>query len=120
MIFTPKGKHLVAGEWLDGAGTFASAPAHGPAHDFAVGTVELVNRACEAAEEAFWTYGYSSRKERAAFLRAIADLKNSTHHHQQKISSTSPTQQPQKTTKTSQISHLLVLQQYHQQQTQTL
>lgn len=73
MIFTPKGKHLVAGEWLDGAGTFASAPAHGPAHDFAVGTVELVNRACEAAEEAFWTYGYSSRKERAAFLRAIAD-----------------------------------------------
>ncbi|RVK14560.1 aldehyde dehydrogenase (NADP(+)) [Sinorhizobium medicae] len=73
MVFTPKGKHLVAGEWLDGAGTFASAPAHGPAHDFAVGTVELVNRACDAAEEAFWSYGYSSRKERAAFLRAIAD-----------------------------------------------
>ncbi|WP_324764283.1 aldehyde dehydrogenase (NADP(+)) (plasmid) [Sinorhizobium meliloti] len=73
MIFTPKGKHLVAGEWLDGEGTFPSAPAHGPAHDFAVGTVELVNRACEATEEAFWTYGYSSRKERAAFLRAIAD-----------------------------------------------
>ncbi|PLU40749.1 aldehyde dehydrogenase (NADP(+)) [Sinorhizobium medicae] len=73
MVFTPNGKHLVAGEWLDGAGTFASAPAHGPAHDFAVGTVELVNRACDAAEEAFWSYGYSSRKERAAFLRAIAD-----------------------------------------------
>ncbi|NRP20560.1 Alpha-ketoglutaric semialdehyde dehydrogenase [Ensifer adhaerens] len=73
MVFTPKGKHLVAGEWLDGAGTFASTPAHGPAHDFAVGTVELVNRACEAAEEAFWTYGNSSRAERAAFLRAIAD-----------------------------------------------
>ena len=34
---------------------------------------DLVNRACEAAEEAFWSYGYSSRKERAAFLRAIAD-----------------------------------------------
>jgi alpha-ketoglutaric semialdehyde dehydrogenase len=73
MVFTPKGKHLVAGEWLDGAGTFASTPAHGPAHDFAVGTVELVNRACEAAEEAFWTYGNSSRAERATFLRAIAD-----------------------------------------------
>lgn len=73
MVFTPKGKHLVAGEWLDGAGTFASSPAHGPSHDFAVGTVELVNRACEAAEEAFWTYGNSSRAERAAFLRAIAD-----------------------------------------------
>ncbi|NVD40349.1 aldehyde dehydrogenase (NADP(+)) [Ensifer sp. HO-A22] len=73
MVFTPKGKHLVAGEWLDGAGTFASTPAHGSSHDFAVGTVELVNRACEAAEEAFWTYGNSSRAERATFLRAIAD-----------------------------------------------
>ncbi|WP_112832905.1 aldehyde dehydrogenase (NADP(+)) [Ensifer sp.] len=73
MVFTPKGKHLVAGEWLDGQGTFASTPAHGPSHDFAVGTVELVNRACEAAEEAFLSYGYASRAERAAFLRAIAD-----------------------------------------------
>ncbi|WP_172332819.1 aldehyde dehydrogenase (NADP(+)), partial [Mangrovicoccus sp. HB161399] len=42
------------------------------AHDFSVGTVELVNRACEAAEDAFWTYGYTSREERAAFLDAIA------------------------------------------------
>ncbi|TCM77363.1 aldehyde dehydrogenase (NADP(+)) [Rhizobium sp. BK068] len=73
MVFTPNGKHLVAGEWLDGAGTFASAPAHGPVHQFAVGTVDLVNRACEAAEDAFWSYGYSTRAERAAFLRAIAD-----------------------------------------------
>ena len=73
MAFTPKGKHLVAGEWLDGAGTFASTPAHGPAHQFAAGTVDLVNRACEAAEDAFWSYANSSRQERAAFLRAIAD-----------------------------------------------
>lgn len=73
MAFTPKGKHLVAGEWLDGAGTFASAPAHGPVHQFAAGTVDLVNRACEAAEDAFWSYANSSRQERAAFLRAIAD-----------------------------------------------
>ncbi len=73
MAFTPKGKHLVAGEWLDGEGTFASAPAHGPVHQFATGTVELVNRAAEAAEEAFLSYGYSTRAERAAFLRAIAD-----------------------------------------------
>lgn len=73
MAFTPKGKHLVAGEWLDGAGTFASTPAHGPVHQFAAGTVDLVNRACEAAEDAFWSYGYSTRAERAAFLRAIAD-----------------------------------------------
>ncbi|MGB3876202.1 MAG: aldehyde dehydrogenase (NADP(+)) [Shinella zoogloeoides] len=73
MAFTPNGKHLVAGEWLDGNGTFTSSPAHGPAHTFAVGTVELVNKAAEAAEEAFLSYGYSSRAERAAFLRAIAD-----------------------------------------------
>ena len=73
MAFTPNGKHLVAGQWLDGNGTFTSSPAHGPAHAFAVGTVELVNRAAEAAEEAFLSYGYSSRATRAAFLRAIAD-----------------------------------------------
>jgi alpha-ketoglutaric semialdehyde dehydrogenase len=73
MAFTPNGKHLVAGQWLAGNGTFTSSPAHGPAHDFAVGTVELVNRAAEAAEDAFFSYGYSSRATRAAFLRAIAD-----------------------------------------------
>ena len=73
MAFIPKGKHLVKGEWLEGAGTFASAPAHGPVHQFSAGTVELVNKACEAAEEASWSYGDSSRAERAAFLRAIAD-----------------------------------------------
>lgn len=73
MAFTPHGKHLVAGEWLDGNGKFTSLPAHGPAHDFAVGTVELVNKAAEAAEDAFLSYGYSSRADRAAFLRAIAD-----------------------------------------------
>jgi 2,5-dioxopentanoate dehydrogenase len=73
MAFTPNGKHLVAGAWLDGNGTFTSSPAHGPAHTFAVGTVELVNRAAEAAEEAFLSYGYAPRATRAAFLRAIAD-----------------------------------------------
>ena len=73
MTFTPHGKHLIAGEWVSGDKTFASSPAHGSSHDFAVGSVDLVNRACEAAEEAFWTYGYSTRETRAAFLDAIAD-----------------------------------------------
>lgn len=73
MSFTPIGKHLIAGEWLEGPSTFASDPAHGPSHDYAVGTPDLVNKACEAAEEAFWSFGYSTRAERAAFLRAIAD-----------------------------------------------
>ena len=73
MSFTPSGKHLIAGEWVDGAGTFASEPATGPSHQFAVGTPELVDRAAKAAEEAFWSYGYSSREDRAAFLNLIAD-----------------------------------------------
>ena len=71
--FTPHGKHLIAGDWVAGEATFASSPAHGPAFDYAVGTPALVDQACQAAEEAFWSYGYSSRTERAAFLNAIAD-----------------------------------------------
>ena len=73
MTFKPHGKHLIAGEWIGGGATFQSEPAHGDAHEFSVGTVDLVNRACDAAEEAFWSYGYSTRAERAAFLNAIAD-----------------------------------------------
>lgn len=73
MTFKPHGKHLIAGEWIGGGATFRSEPAHGAAHDFNVGTVDLVNRACDAAEDAFWSYGYSTRAERATFLNAIAD-----------------------------------------------
>ncbi|WP_212523364.1 aldehyde dehydrogenase (NADP(+)) [Actibacterium sp. MT2.3-13A] len=73
MTFTPHGKHLIAGDWIAGEASFTSAPAHGPAHDFSVGTPAHVDAACAAAEEAFWSYGYSSRAERAAFLNAIAD-----------------------------------------------
>ena len=46
MSWTPSGRHLIAGEWIAGTTTFRSEPAHGPAHDFAVGTTELVDRAC--------------------------------------------------------------------------
>jgi len=73
MSFLPTGKHLIAGEWRDGPNTFTSDPAHGPAHKFAVGTVDLVNTACQAAEEAFATYAHTTRSARAGFLRAIAD-----------------------------------------------
>jgi alpha-ketoglutaric semialdehyde dehydrogenase len=73
MNFTPTGKHLVAGAWLDGDSTFSSSPAQGPAHEFAVGNVELVNKACVAAENAFESYAHTSRATRAAFLRAIAN-----------------------------------------------
>ncbi|WP_174804469.1 aldehyde dehydrogenase (NADP(+)) [Martelella limonii] len=71
--FVPHGKHLIAGDWVATEATFRSQPAHGDAHDFGVGTPELVNAAAEAAEEAFWTYGYSDVEVRARFLETIAD-----------------------------------------------
>lgn len=71
--FTPHGKHLIAGEWVGSPSIFSSEPAHGAAHDFHVGAPELVDRACQAAEKAFETYGWTSREARAAFLDRIAD-----------------------------------------------
>lgn len=73
MAFKPQGKHLIAGTWRSTDNTFLSDPAIGPAHEFAVGTPMLVDLACKAAEEAFETYGYSSRELRATFLDTIAD-----------------------------------------------
>ena len=73
ITFEPHGKHLIAGEWVAGDRTFPSEPAHGPAHEFAAGTPAMVDRACRAAEDAFWSYGYSNRQARADFLNAIAD-----------------------------------------------
>ena len=73
MTYKPHGKHLIAGEWISGRESFATVPVHGPSYNFSVGTPELVNQACSAAEEAFWSYGYITRKERAVFLNSIAD-----------------------------------------------
>jgi alpha-ketoglutaric semialdehyde dehydrogenase len=71
--FRPHGKHLIAGEWVASETTFSSSPAHGPSHEFAVGTADLVARAAEAAEAAFHIYGWTSRESRAHFLDTIAD-----------------------------------------------
>lgn len=70
---TLTGKHLIAGNWVASATTFASTPADGPSHVFHNATTEQVDEACRAAEDAFTTYGYSSRAERATLLNAIAD-----------------------------------------------
>lgn len=67
------GKHLIAGEWIGGDETFTNEPVSGEADVFAKGTPELVDQAAKAAEEAFWSYGYSTRESRAKFLRTIAD-----------------------------------------------
>ncbi|KZY31088.1 2,5-dioxovalerate dehydrogenase [Roseovarius sp. HI0049] len=73
MTFKPHGKHLIAGEWIATDDTFTSEPASGEAHSFSVGNPDLVDQAAKAAEEAFTTYGYTSREDRAAFLDTIAD-----------------------------------------------
>ena len=67
------GKHLIAGNWVGGGNLFKSSPATGPSYEFSVGTPKLVDKAAKAAEEAFSSYGYTSRKERAVFLNRIAD-----------------------------------------------
>ena len=53
--FTLHGKHLIAGTWVLTDETFTSDPATGTAHDLSAGSPELVDRGCQAAEEAFWT-----------------------------------------------------------------
>ncbi|MCP4937417.1 MAG: aldehyde dehydrogenase family protein [bacterium] len=72
MIFTPHGKHLIAGNWVPGDNTFTSSPAHGPTHTFSVGTPAIVDAAAKAAENAFMSYGYITRQTRSEFLSAIA------------------------------------------------
>ena len=67
------GKHLIAGDWVAGSQTFASSPAHGPSHEFSVGTPAHVDAACRAAEAAFPAYSQTTRAVRAAFLNRIAD-----------------------------------------------
>lgn len=71
--FVPHGKHLIAGDWVPGDQTFLSAPATGTAHSFSLGTPELVDAACQAAEQAFASFSQLSRATRADFLNAIAD-----------------------------------------------
>ena len=51
--FHPHGKHLIAGEWVGGGETFANSPATGESDQFQSGTPAHVDRACQAAEEAF-------------------------------------------------------------------
>jgi 2,5-dioxopentanoate dehydrogenase len=67
------GKHLIAGEWVAGDATFQSDPSTGEPRTFPEGTEADIDRAVRAAEDAFWSYGWSARVERAAFLDRIAD-----------------------------------------------
>ncbi|WP_223478292.1 aldehyde dehydrogenase (NADP(+)) [Oricola indica] len=73
MIDAPHGRNLINGEWVATDRTFMSNPASGKAHQVFAGNAGLVDRAAQAAEEAFWSYGFSRREDRAAFLQAIAN-----------------------------------------------
>lgn len=66
-------KSLIAGVWTGSDTIFMSPSQDGHGLAFACGTPALVADACIAAEEAFWSYGYSSRADRAAFLDSIAN-----------------------------------------------
>lgn len=71
--FLPHGRHFVAGTRIATEAQFRSTPSDGPEHSFSMGTPALVDEACRMAEEAFWSFGYSAREERAVFLETIAD-----------------------------------------------
>lgn len=67
-----KGVSLVAGDWIGSDRTLCNEPIDRAPDSFAAGTPELINRACQAAEDVFWTYGYGSADERAALLNEVA------------------------------------------------
>lgn len=73
MTFTPKGKHLIAGDWVSSDQSFSNIPIAGEAAQFAEGTPEDMDKAAKAAEDAFWAFSATSREQRAAFLNKIAD-----------------------------------------------
>ena len=73
MSYTPHGKHLIAGDRVASDETFSSTPVSGAPIRYSAGNAALIDRAVSAAEEAFWTYGYSDAETRAVFLETIAD-----------------------------------------------
>ena len=68
-----EGKHLIAGEWKSGPGTFMNRPVSGDPSSFSTGSPELVDEACRAARQAFPRLAALSTEQRARFLEAIAE-----------------------------------------------
>lgn len=67
------GRHLIAGDWIETTDTFKSSPFSGDPKSYSCGSKELIDRAAQAAEDAFWMYGWTTQKQRADFLRQIAN-----------------------------------------------
>ncbi len=64
------GQHNLAGKWVSGGDTFRSDPVKGEPLNVHSGGEAEIDAAMQAAEEAFATYGCSSREDRALFLEA--------------------------------------------------
>ncbi|WP_323768063.1 aldehyde dehydrogenase (NADP(+)) [Marinovum sp.] len=73
MTYLPHGTHLIAGDRVGSDDSFTSQPVAGTARTFASGGAAEVDRAVQAAEDAFLTYGWTRRADRAALLDAIAE-----------------------------------------------
>ncbi|WP_316014138.1 aldehyde dehydrogenase (NADP(+)) [Roseobacter sp. HKCCA0434] len=67
------GQHYIAGDWVDGGGSFCSDPVSGSPLTVCAGGAAEMDAALRAAEEAFVTYGWMPRERRAEFLDAIAE-----------------------------------------------
>ena len=67
------GQHLIAGEWHTSSKTFTSTGLDGESFDVSSGGAAEVDLAAKAADEAYRTYGWTSREARADFLDRIAD-----------------------------------------------
>ncbi len=73
MTFTPRARHLIGGDWIEGSGTFSPTPTSGPVHAYPEGGEAEADAAARAAEAAFPAFAATTRAARAAFLRRIAD-----------------------------------------------
>ncbi|MDT8325991.1 MAG: aldehyde dehydrogenase (NADP(+)) [Roseovarius sp.] len=73
MTYQPKGKHLIAGDWIGSEDRFTSQPVTGDALRFSSGGVAEVDRAAQAAEETFAAFGWTTRDDRATLLDTIAE-----------------------------------------------
>lgn len=67
------GHHLIHGQWVAGDDTFTSTPVTGDGLTVSKGTAAHIDQAAQVAENAFWTYGWTTAADRAKFLRTIAD-----------------------------------------------
>ncbi|TMV93611.1 aldehyde dehydrogenase (NADP(+)) [Thioclava sp. BHET1] len=73
MTYTPHGQHLIAGTRTGADESFTSTPATGEGRTVCAGNAALIDRAVQAAEEAFWSFGATDRETRAVLLETIAD-----------------------------------------------